>query len=475
MDSVALEWRQGEERKSIPYHKMLLILEKQPKFIRFLQSISQESYSSIKNSYPFYQHLSIEETVKFTAEVSLDNPSARVESILRLFNLDSHARCTRDLASFICKELVNDPRLLFIENYFEELGGDESIIILAALRSYALSERCTIVVSMSQVDAELAQIFDEIWIDDKRFGAPEETFRLLKSHSNNDLILDLDESFEQAALPVYNHVAAILQKPSIWFIFIACLVRAVKITVRHHALVYGNLAITLFVSLMAAFLFFQIGDEYWAVRARSSLAFFLSVDAMIGSSSTFVSILDLDRRVMIQEQYRGAACDLVSRFIVLACFVLLYGTLSDLIVYWIAGLRPEFHHFITFWFTMSALRLAALSLVFMLNSLITSVFVRQTLLSFYLFLCLIFAGAYATAKKPTWILRWIQYISLLYYSYPTILQNELKDRSFSTTLQGNDFIPSNLMPIVPAILTLLGMTLVFLFVSLLVVMTRVKK
>jgi hypothetical protein len=52
---------------------------------------------------------------------------------------------------------------------------------------------------------------------------------------------------------------------------------------------------------------------------------------------------------------------------------------------------------------------------------------------------LIFGGALANTNEITWILRWIQYLSPIFYCYTALIQNELSGRQFED-LSGNDYL-----------------------------------
>ena len=153
----------------------------------------------------------------------------------------------------------------------------------------------------------------------------------------------------------------------------------------------------------------------------------------------------------------------LARFISLLPSRLFLYTIFAFLVYYIAGLRTDgFQHFIIFWAVLMDVVLAAITLGLLIAASVPTVQLGQIIGTLVIVIFLLFAGNLANASNVTWILRWIQYISIIFYTYEALIQNEL--RGNFDGVSGNSYLNQYSLaqlPIVACAMVVLGLALVF--------------
>ena len=138
------------------------------------------------------------------------------------------------------------------------------------------------------------------------------------------------------------------------------------------------------------------------------------------------------------------------------------------IVYYIAGLRTDgFQYFLIFWAILMDLIFASVSLGLLIAASVSTVQLGQIIGAFVILVALLYSGNLANARNITWILRWLQYTSIVFYSYEAFIQNELHGRTFDG-VSGDFYLNQydlNQIPIVGCAMALLGLGVLFLLLG----------
>jgi ABC-type multidrug transport system permease subunit len=219
--------------------------------------------------------------------------------------------------------------------------------------------------------------------------------------------------------------------------------------------------------LLLAFIFFQLSDNFGGIQGRIGLLFFITVNIVFSVVNPLLPVFVLDRSIMKKERYASTyrlSMAYLARFISLLPSRLLLYTIFAFIVYYIAGLRTDgFQHFIIFWAVLMDVVLAAITLGLLIAASVPTVQLGQIVGTLVIVTFLLFAGNLANASSVTWILRWIQYRSIIFYTYEALIQNELAGQTFDGA-SGDSYLEQyNLsqLPIVACAMAVLGLASIF--------------
>ena len=83
-----------------------------------------------------------------------------------------------------------------------------------------------------------------------------------------------------------------------------------------------------------------------------------------------------------------------------------------------------FDRFLVYVLILSALKLASISLGLMIASISPATLLSGIIGTLLVAIFIIFGGGLAIPTSITWVLRWIQYTSIIFYSYLALSQNE---------------------------------------------------
>lgn len=203
--------------------------------------------------------------------------------------------------------------------------------------------------------------------------------------------------------------------------------------VRDYPPMAYNVLQRLLVFTLLSFLYFQVDETLvqQGVRMRFGLLIFLPVNqaslvlAMIVPTMTFV------RPVIVRERlaftFRVSSI-YVAR--VLAEFPVNFLTtiIYAFIIYYVTGLRAGFIHFVIFLAILLLQVYAILGIGIFVSCCARNRPIRD-ILTIVIFLTMFMFGGYQVQNRLdlTWILRWIQFLSPIFYSYIAFILNEFQD------------------------------------------------
>lgn len=184
---------------------------------------------------------------------------------------------------------------------------------------------------------------------------------------------------------------------------------------------------TVFISLLLSFVFFQLNDDFGGVQGRLGLLFFISINIVFTTVNVLLSVFAIDRAILLRER-SGATYRVLpsyaAKFASLLPQSFVFLMIFAIPIYFIAGLTMPFDRFLVFLLMLLALRLAAICMGLCIASVSPTVQISEIIGPLFIVIFLIFGGNLANSNTITWILRWIQYISIIFYSYQALSQNE---------------------------------------------------
>lgn len=199
------------------------------------------------------------------------------------------------------------------------------------------------------------------------------------------------------------------------------------LTWRDRLALFATFGQTVFLCLLLSFVFFQLNDDFAGVQGRLGLLFFISINIVFTTVNVLLTVFAVDRAILLRERagatYRvfpSYSAKFVSLLPQMMLFLLIFATP----LYFITGLTMPFDRFLVFVLMLSALRFASISMGLCIASISPTVQISQIIGPLIIVIFLIFGGNLANSNEITWILRWIQYISIVYYSYQALSQNE---------------------------------------------------
>ena len=255
----------------------------------------------------------------------------------------------------------------------------------------------------------------------------------------------------------------------IWREFLILIERDFQTQFRDVATIMGLIMQTLIIGLLIAFIFFQMPHNFAGVQDRIGLLFFVPINQTFTIVMPLIPIFALDRAIILRERYSSTyrtGTAYVSKFISLIPLRVILTTVFSFMIYYITGLRTDgFQFFLIFWGLLVVHTLCAIALGLAIAGSVPSVQIGQVVGPLVIVIFLLFAGNVANASSVTWILRWIQYTSLLFYAYQGLISNELSGQTFNG-VPGSFYLNEfsiNLFSWYASIGAMLGLMVVFLF------------
>lgn len=260
-------------------------------------------------------------------------------------------------------------------------------------------------------------------------------------------------------------------RPGPWWINLYILTQGqVREDVRSRRHVISLVVSFTIIYLLLAFVYFQLPLNVDGLADRFGLFLYISLNLLLMGS--------LPKLVRFQLQLRKVAHDRCLHLIHASCFVLsqwiaalpvrlLLVTIMGTAVYYITGLRTDgFQHYIVFMADLYLMVGTSLALGILVAATIPRIEYSQLVVPFLVIIFFQY-GNLPFEPSPTWILRWIQYISPIFYSSQCLMQNELRGVDTPEGTDLDKFLASRYeeMPIAACLPALAGFIIVYLILS----------
>lgn len=182
---------------------------------------------------------------------------------------------------------------------------------------------------------------------------------------------------------------------------------------------------------MISFSAFQLDEEHsFSARARFNALYFTVLLVQFCSFILFVAICYKDKLVLRQERrdaHARVSPAYLSGWLVIYGYRFIMVTIVTCIVYFIVGLRMPFNYTLVFWLALLADAWVAMGMGYLLVTLIENSALAELLASFIFFVCIWYSGDFAYNPECTWILRWIAYLSPIFYAFNALANNEFNE------------------------------------------------
>ena len=435
--------------------------------------------SQSKNEY--HGLLSIEEQLRFRSELNLPenwNPVKRQKIVdwvldsldlqeIRNVKVDDLSLCVRKRLA-IGLALVGLPRVLLLDEPMDGLDPTRALELMKMIKNITQKRQMTTIITAKQLRLASISFIDRVLLLTKGstifYGKFEDSIEYFKSRIN----ISIPENGESPLFCILDaiscrdcrrdpgHVDRIRREwdafafenqlyrtnyPNItldyednykwhrsWFKeFEEQCWRSYLLFVRNRIYLIGQTALALLLALLVAFSAFQVGNDEFSVRAQLTVLSFTAVFFQFFPFIPFLFVCHSNKLVLRRERRDSlvrVSPSYLAEWAIFYSFRLLIVTLYTCIVYFIVALRLPFNYTLVFWLTLLSEAWVAMGMGYLLVTLIENLAIADTCASFILLLCIWFSGDFVYNPFCTWILRWLAYLSPIFYSFNALANNQ---------------------------------------------------
>lgn len=370
-------------------------------------------------------------------------------------------------------ELLINPSILFMDEPTSGLDSTTALKLMMTMNDLAKEGR-TIITSIHQPSSRIFQKIDKLmlfsegyaiyyghskdildWLQKTGFDLPlgvsipdhildlacgEEKFALIEQSKQSKTISIKEEKKTNPDISSYEGIDKInSEETASWYDQVKILTIRCLRTRRFAALSTQRICEIIIVGILAGLFWFQIGQDLLEPQMVGDLSGLLFFQVLFMSfSSLFQSLLTfpMDFQILVKERQS----DIYS----LSAYYLA-RTLSDFpmdslipsifcwIIYWMSGLRISANAFFENWFSVLLIMSVSQSLGLLIGACVQNF---RTALSFttVLVLSIMLVGGFYVRNIPVWI-RWLKYLSFIYYGYGLVLKIEFNHRYVQCPIQ----------------------------------------
>jgi ABC-type multidrug transport system ATPase subunit/ABC-type multidrug transport system permease subunit len=367
-------------------------------------------------------------------------------------------------------ELVTNPHILFLDEPTSGLDAFNAYNAMEAIKNLAKSENKIVLMTIHQPRTDILELFDKIillsagktlWFGDLD-GAIEHFDRLgypLPPKTNpSDFFLDTitvdartPELFETSSKRIQlfynsyeksvtsatktNNVVYESQNkvvwPSTWLgEFSTLLGRNLLNNVRDFSIMAASFSQALFISFLISILYWRVGNDAGGIQNRLGVFFFITINLTFGVVLPSINVFPEQKRLIKRERaagsYRSSSAYL-AKWISNIPLVVLGNIIMAVIVYWTVGLQATVKQFLTFVAIVVAHGFCANSFGLMIGAAVPNATIGQIVAPMIIIILMLFGGLLLNLDAVPVFLRWIQWISLISYSYKAFAQNEFNE------------------------------------------------
>jgi len=484
----------------------------------------------VQRSDELYSKLTVKENVYFAGKLKCNAADSAISGLLETWRIvqlsevkageiDSEILSVGNRKRVSCAmQTVHNPDVLFLDEPTVGLDPKQAENFLKDLHKFAQTSQVIVIVSINPCRASVFGSFDAIVLlchgQTVFYGTVDDALRHFQDclgfpyveHQNpSDYLIDvvslnpqatcyagLDQlrdrlvefwrechHFHSSSYEQYDYVIRSSTSgrwPNSWLIELQWLLKRQWRLYRRDPLPIVVIVVQrILIFTLLAFIYFQI-DNYppiSSVRIRLSLFLFITANQASLILAVTVPSLSAIRSVLEKERLSltfRASTFFFARILTDLPISIVISTATSLIVYYITGLRQDcFIRFFIFW-AITQLEIYAVTGVGMFVSCLSKSRVIREFLTILIFLSMFMFGGSQVQNRldVNWTLRWIQFLSPVYYAYVASLQNELTGNVIGELVSGDVLIVEYgliLIGIWPAMAALFGIGCGFFFLA----------
>ncbi|KAJ9182971.1 hypothetical protein P3X46_006897 [Hevea brasiliensis] len=353
-------------------------------------------------------------------------------------------------------DLVHDPAVVLIDEPTSGLDSASALHVLTLLKSMAVNQGKTIILTIHQPGFRILEQFDRIVLLSNGFVMHNGSLHFLEerlkfgghhipSHVNVlEFTIDVMESLEdQNSVPLClqsKHeetcIMSIPQEklPSCWYPNSALqevLIlgqRFCSNIFRTKQLFATRIIQALVAGLVLGTIFLNAGNETGQVALQTRIGFFaFSLTFLLSSTTEGLPIFLQERRILMRETSKGAyriSSYVLSNTLIFLPFLLLVGLLYSTPVYWLVGLRKDNAGFLYFSLVVWMVLLMSNSFVACFSALVPNFIMGTSVISGLIGCFFLFSGYFISKKNIPSYWIFMHYLSLFKYPFECFLINE---------------------------------------------------
>ena len=363
--------------------------------------------------------------------------------------------------------MVTNPQILFLDEPTSGLDAFNAFNAMETIQKLAKKEKKIVLLTIHQPRTDILNLFDSIillsngqllWEGPSADAIEHFTklgYPLPASTNPSDFFLDTitidrrtPELLEKSTARIEQFTVAFREKikgakivekidshqkghaqyPSTWISEVYTLTsRFLKNEMRDPVTIGATLGSNIFMMVVLCALYNNVGNGSSGIQNRIGAFFFMTLNLTFGiigpSVSKFPEQKALIKRERAAGSYRSTAAYLAR---ILSSIPLLFlGTMIFVIPsYWAIGFGRTAGQFLTFVAIFAVQALCANNLGFVIGAISPNAQAGQVLTPVILVVFMLFSGLLVNLDTITPALRWIQWVSLISYTYKMLVQNE---------------------------------------------------
>lgn len=189
----------------------------------------------------------------------------------------------------------------------------------------------------------------------------------------------------------------------------------------------------LIVFMMTSFVFFQMKmNPAGGFIDRTGMLFFISVNTyFVNSMPLVIRFVRARTRLYLERRIGLLSCSsiIISQYLAAAPLIFIVLIPLSISLFYISNLQSGFQYYLIFGGLLILMALASMSFGLLIASAVPNVEYCQILVPFFGILFFLFANL---AKNPdaTWILKWFQYLSIVFYAFQGSLNGMLGNTGY---------------------------------------------
>ncbi|PRP87833.1 hypothetical protein PROFUN_04307 [Planoprotostelium fungivorum] len=427
-----------------------------------------------------FEHLTVEETMHYTAELRLpremshEEKKKRVDEALSQLGLDGCRNTVVGGATVkgisggerkrLCvgMELITYPKLIFLDEPTSGLDSSTALSLITTLGNLVSIRNCTILCTIHQPQSKIFNLFHSVLVMSKghivamgrrmdvieqygRAGFPCPEFTNPADHLL-DVITPLNtedkDKVQENVVAIQGELSTIqvdLEKGMVegdykherssWFNqFFILARRTTKSLLRQRLVIITQFIQSILMAILIGAVFYQIGNGQSSTIRRQPVLFFCVINQGIFAALMIINSFPSERSITLRE--RAAGTYYVSAYFLAKSMVeliplILFPTIFSCIVYWMVGLQHHAGKFFLFLFFIVLTNIASTSVALAISAICRTTTLAVTVLPMALEIFRLFGGFFLAPINLPRGFVWLDALSYVKWAYTGISINEL--------------------------------------------------
>lgn len=375
----------------------------------------------------------------------------------------------------IALEIINDPNIIFLDEPTSGLDTYNAFNVIKILKNMTETNK-TIIIILHQPASEIFNLLDYLLIlddgnicycDKKNnfidhinnlgFDCPIYTnpldylfMKLLHTNYNSNLLIDyynnnLDDS-QNDNINIINNNNNLKNyekntNKRFYKDFKILLNRKFKEIYRNRRSFKVKIIQSIFLAIIIALVFMRFDYSQKSIKNRLGFMFFICIEIFMSSVYSNIHLFFVEKNIFYKEYSSGWYSLLsfyTSKILAELPVSIFTSFILTTIVYFIVGLKQNFVNYIIFIIIIFFCTLCGNAFGILIGTLFSKIELALSASPAIILPILLLSGFFIDSSNVPIYLRWIKYLSPIYYSFSALVQNELTDLNFECTNSTNN-------------------------------------